>query len=76
MTNREYLEKVKGISDFKAFYLSGDPYSVIIQPYCSGRRLCPIASTDFGDGTDDPCYICFMQWLDEEHKERKRHERI
>ena len=67
MTNREYLEKVEGVTNFRQLF--DDLAYVdtwITQDYCYRRKLCPVV--DVNELPEDPCFNCFNEWLDKEHK--------
>lgn len=67
MTNREYLEKVEGVMNFRQLF--DDIHyadSWILRDYCLRRSVCPIV--DLHELLEDPCYNCFNEWLDKEHK--------
>lgn len=67
MTNREYLEKVQGVSNFRQLFDDIDDVdSWILRGYCLCRSVCPIV--DLNELPEDPCYNCFNEWLDKEHK--------
>lgn len=67
MTNREYLERVAGVSNFRQLFDNIDyADSWILHGYCYRRKLCPVE--DVNELPEDPCYNCFNEWLDKEHK--------
>ena len=70
MTNREYLEKVKGITDLHSFFVGADDldYPWVLEGYCYSRKSCPIEIALHSEVLTDPCYVCFNEWLDKEHK--------
>ena len=70
MTNREYLEKVKGITDFHSFFVEADDLDNqwVVEGYCLSRKKCRILEGNRFENLDGVCMCCFNEWLEKERK--------
>lgn len=70
MTNREYLKKVKGITDLHSFFVGADSldYPWVLEGYCFSRKNCPIFDGNRFENLDGVCMSCFNEWLEKERK--------